>query len=103
MMVRCIIFINLKYNNMFATRKVKQDYLKDHAAYRLYNYLESISQLDQYIGNTKPESLTRIQKDKYRNHQMNTLLRVSFNFAESAEGFRHWEGISNRLSTIEMK
>jgi hypothetical protein len=86
---------------MFATRKVNKDYLKDHAAYRLYDYLESIGAHGKYIDNTKLPVRDRIQEEKYRHHQMSTLLRISFNFKESKEGFQYWADISNKLSTIE--
>ena len=86
---------------MFATRKVNKDYLKDHAAYKLYDYLESIGALDKYIDNTKLPVRDRHEQEKYRDHEMNTILRISFNFEESKEGFNYWAGISNRLSTIE--
>ena len=88
---------------MFATRKVNKNYLKDHAAYRLYNYLESIDMLSRYMINTPAEVHERLIKEKYRHHQMSTLLRISFNFEESKEGFKYWAGISNRLQTIEIK
>lgn len=86
---------------MFATRKVNKDYLKDHAAYRLYEYLESIGELSRYMINTKPPVRDKIQQEKYRDHMMTTLLRISFNFEESKQGFNHWAGILNRLQTIE--
>ena len=86
---------------MFATRKVNKDYLKDHAAYRLYEYLESIGELSRYMINTKPPVRDKIQEEKYRDHRMTTLLRISFNFEESKQGFKYWAGILNRLQTIE--
>ena len=88
---------------MFATRKINKEYLQDHAAYRLYNYLESIDMLSRYVINTPAEVHKRLTKEKYRDHEMSTLLRISFNFEESKQGFKYWAGISNRLQTIEMK
>ena len=85
---------------MFATRKVNQEYLTQHAAHRLYKQLESMGCLVQFINNIKIP-LSKIQQDKYKYHQMSTLLRISFNFVESNEGFAFWSGISNRLQTID--
>ena len=88
---------------MFATRKINKEYLQDHATYRLHNYLESIDVLDRYVINTPAEVHKRLTKEKYRDHEMSTLLRISFNFEESKQGFKYWAGISNRLQTIEIK
>ncbi len=86
---------------MFATRKVNKNYLKDHAAYRLYNYLESIDMLSRYMINTPAEVHERLIKEKYRHHQMSTLLRISFNFEESKQGFSYWADVSIKLSKEE--
>ena len=88
---------------MFATRKINKEYMQDHAAYRLYNYLDSIDALSRYMINTPAEMHEKLIQEKYRHHQMSTILRLSFNFEESKQGFSYWAGISNRLQTIEMK
>ena len=82
---------------MFATRKINKEYLQDHATYRLHNYLESIDVLDRYVINTPAEVHKRLTKEKYRHHQMNTLLRISFNFEESKQGFSYWADVSVKL------
>jgi len=88
---------------MFATRKINKEYMQDHATYKLYNYLESIDALSKYMINTPAEMHERLTQEKYRDHQMSTILRLSFNFEWSKQGFSYWAGISNRLQTIEMK